>query len=266
MNPTDTTTDAPTLPSPAAPAPVRPSLAIDFTEFKLGWRLLVVATLGVGVNVNSSLLYAFGSLVMPLQKAFGWARGDLQGAIGFLFAGAILSSQLVGWLNLRYGLRRVTFTSLVALSIVLAAVTRTGANIVWLYAFFAVLPIASMGIMQVTWTQLVNLAFERNRGLALALVLSGTGLAAALIPSGVTWATGRWGWQGAFWLLALLPVGLVLPFAVRWMHVPATRARTIEESARPDVGLPGIPFRAALRTPRYWFLNVALSLDRKSVV
>ena len=30
--------------------------------------------------------------------------------------------------------------------------------------------------MQVTWTHLVNLWFERNRGLALALVLSGTGL------------------------------------------------------------------------------------------
>lgn len=267
MNPTDTTAEAPTLPPPSAKDAQRRSLAVDLTEFKLGWRLLVVATLGIGINVNSSLLYAFGSLVLPLQKAFGWARGDLQAAIGFLFAGAILGSQLVGWLNLRYGLRRVTFASLIALSAMLAAVTQVGGNIVWLYVLFALLPVASMGLMQVTWTQLVNLAFERNRGLALALVLSGTGLAAALIPSAVTWAIARWGWQGAFWLLALLPVGLVLPVAVRWMRLPAPLAAAparAQPGERP--ALPGMAFGTALRSARYWLLNVGLSLVVAAVV
>ncbi len=257
----------PNTPAAAAPGRTASPLAIDPTEFKLGWRILLMATLGVAINANSSLLYAFGSLVLPLQKAFGWARGDLQAAVSFLFAGAIIGSQLVGWLNLRYGMRRVTCVSLVALSGVFLALTQIDGNIVGLYALFTVLPIASMGTMQVTWTQLVSLGFERNRGLALAVVLSGTGLAAALIPSGVTWATARWGWQGAFVLLALLPVGLVLPFVLLWMH-----ARTPQEALaqrtpkRGATNVPGVAFGVAMRSAKFWVLNLAMSLVVAAIV
>ncbi|HEY1394045.1 MAG TPA: MFS transporter, partial [Methylibium sp.] len=165
-------------------------VAIDFSEFKLGWRILVVALLGVGVNANASMLYAFGAMVIPLQKALGWTRPELQTAIAFLFGGAVIGSQLVGWLNRRYGMRVVTMVSLIALSVVFLAHTLIRGSIAWLYLCFFILPIASMGTMQVTWTQIVNLWFERNRGLGLAIVLSGTGLAAALVPIGVTWAVG----------------------------------------------------------------------------
>ncbi len=257
----------PNTPAAAAPGRTASPLAIDPTEFKLGWRILLMATLGVAINANSSLLYAFGSLVLPLQKAFGWARGDLQAAVSFLFAGAIIGSQLVGWLNLRYGMRRVTCVSLVALSGVFLALTQINGNIVGLYALFTVLPIASMGTMQVTWTQLVSLGFERNRGLALAVVLSGTGLAAALIPSGVTWATARWGWQGAFVLLALLPVGLVLPFALRWMHARTPQEALAQRSSRHvESRAPGMAFGEAMRSPKFWFLNIAMSLVVAAIV
>ena len=52
---------------------------------------------------------------------------------------------------------------------------------VWsLYAAFFLLPIVGMGALAVTWTQLLNLWYVRNRGLALALGLSGTGITAAV--------------------------------------------------------------------------------------
>ena len=82
----------------------------------------------------------------------------------------------------------LTLLAVISLSLVFAAMPLMGSSIGWLYLFFTLLPIASMGTMQVTWTHLVNLWFERNRGLSLALVLSGTGLAAALIPSAITWS------------------------------------------------------------------------------
>jgi len=261
-------------PLPTMSAPTRrgaaSAAAIDFTEFKLGWRILLLAMLGVAVNANASMLYAFGSLVIPLEKAFGWARGDLQSAISFLFAGAVLGSQIVGWLNLRYGMRLVTCVSLISLSLVFVATTQMGSSIVWLYVFFTLLPIASLGTMQVTWTHLVNLWFVRNRGLGLALVLCGTGLSASLLPSAVTWAVERWNWQAAFVLLAVLPVGLVLPFALRWMTTPADTAplpqgkgRTPAHEAAPAAG---IAFGDGIRSAKFWFLNLALSLVVASVV
>ena len=248
-------------------------IAIDLAEFKRGWRIVVLAMLGLAVNANASMLYAFGTLVIPLQKAFGWARGDLQTAISFLFAGAVVGSQLVGWLNLRYGMRRVTQASLVALALTFAAIPWMGSSIAWLYLFFTLLPIASMGTMQVTWTHLVNLWFERNRGLSLALVLSGTGLAATLLPSGVAWAIEGWGWQAAFMLLAALPVVLVLPLTLHWMNVPVPAAlpqhkaavrRSVAADPRP--ALSGFSFANGLRSPKFWCLNIGLSLVVASVI
>jgi MFS family permease len=245
-------------------------LAIDLTEFKLGWRIVVLAMLGLAINANASMLYAFGTLVIPLQTAFGWARGDLQAAVSFLFAGAVVGSQLVGWLNQRFGMKRVTHLSIISLSLCFAAMTQMGRSIAWLYLFFTLLPIASLGTMHVTWTHLVNLWFERNRGLSLALVLSGTGLSAALLPSSVAWAVERWGWQAAFLLLASLPVVLVLPLALRWMTVPSHAAalpdgkRGAAAAGAPQ--LPGVSFASGLRSARFWCLNIGLSLVVAAVV
>lgn len=248
---------------------------IELAEFRQGWRILLLTMLGVGVNANSSMLYAFGSLVVPMQQAFGWSRADMQSGVSFLFLGAILGSQVVGWLNLRHGMRPVTVVSLLSLGAVFALMTTMGPSIVGLYVFLALLPIASMGAMQVTWTHLVNLWFVRNRGLALALVLSGTGLAAMIIPSAVTWAAARWGWQAAFLFLALLPVLGVLPLVLAWMKLPTALGEDGSEDRRspkpsnrpaPATLVAGQPFIGAIRSARYWALNLALSMVVAAVV
>jgi MFS family permease len=246
------------------------SAAIDTTEFKLGWRSVIIAMLGMAVSANASMLYAFGTFVIPLQKAFGWTRGELQTSISFLFAGAVVSAQLVGWLNMRYGMKRVTQVSLICLSLTYASMPLMGASIAWLYFFFALLALASMGTMQVTWTHLVNLWFVRNRGLALALVLSGTGIGAALLPSSISWVIERWGWQAAFLMLAALPLVLVLPLTLRWMSMPAAALPRLpgseETPASAQPAVTGTNFAVGIRTPKFWFLNIGLSLVVAAVV
>lgn len=70
--------------------------AIDLTEFKRGWRILLLGLVGICTSISAGLLYGFGTLVIPLEQAFGWSRGELQASITFLFAGVGISTQLVG--------------------------------------------------------------------------------------------------------------------------------------------------------------------------
>ncbi len=259
----DKTSAAAAAAPPESGAPAH-GLGIDGTEFKRAWRIVVLATLGLAINSNSAMLYAFGAMVVPLQQAFGWERADLQTAVSFLFLGAIVGSQAVGWLNLRFGMKRVTLVSLTCLSLGYVLLTRLGPQIWQLYAMFLLLSLASMGTMHVTWTYLVNLWFERNRGLALALVLSGTGLAAMLVPSAVSAVITRWNWQAAFWLMAALPLVLVVPLVLAWMKEPP---RALPTTANPGGGgadaaaeRPGLSFKAGLRSGRFWMLNLSLSL------
>jgi len=225
-------------------------LGIDLTEFKRAWRIVVLATLGLAINSNSSMLYAYGAMMVPLQQTFDWARADLQSAVSFMFLGSVVASQIVGWLNLRFGMKRVTVISLCVLSLTFMGMTRMGPSIVTLYLSFFLMSMASMGTMHVTWTHLVNLWFEHNRGLALALVLSGTGLAAMLIPSAVSAVITRWNWQAAFWLLAALPVTLVLPLVLAWMKEPTRApARTPSKQASSSEWVAGVSLREGVRNP-----------------
>lgn len=243
-------------------------LRLDLSEFRVAWRIVIIATLGIAANAAASMLYAFGSLTLPWQQAFGWERSAIQSAVGFLFLGAIVSAQVVGWLNRRYGMKRVTTVSLLALSLAYVAMTQMGPSISSLYVMLVVLSLCSMGTMQVTWTHIVNLWYEHNRGLALALVLSGTGLAAIIIPAAVSAATAKWGWQAGLLVLAVLPAGIVLPLVRLWMvepgEVAATASARSTQVSRPAPG--GVPFKAALRSPRYWALNIALSMVVAAVV
>ena len=100
--------------------PAQPNLrkaTLDLQEFKTAWRILVVAVLGITVSANAALLYGFGSLIVPIQNAFGWGRSELQATVTALYLGAIVGLQLVGWLNLRFGIREVTLASLSLISL-----------------------------------------------------------------------------------------------------------------------------------------------------
>lgn len=244
-------------------------LGIDLAEFKRAWRIVALATLGLAINSNSSMLYAYGAMMVPLQQTFDWARADLQAAVSFMFMGSVVASQIVGWLNLRFGMRRVTLISLSTLSLVFLGMTQMGPSIVHLYIMFFLMSVASMGTMHVTWTHLVNLWFERNRGLALALVLSGTGLAAMLVPSAVSAVITRWNWQAAFVLMAALPVTLVVPLVLAWMKEPARTAPVGVSLSRQPPAVPartGLSLREGLRSRRFWLLNITLSLIVACVV
>lgn len=237
----------------------------DSAEFKLGWRILLLALVGVATSSSSLLLYSFSSMVVPLEQAMGWPRSELQAAITALSLGTIVASQLAGWLNLRYGLRRVTLCSLVLLTASLLTLTRFGESIWWLYLGFFLVPLAGLGTLQITWSHLVNLWFEENRGLALAVILSGSGLAAIGLPLLTTWAISRWNWQTGFVALAALPVLLALPLALRWLmpqHAAVAAAQPPERPANRS----GLRLAQALRSWRFWVCNLSMTLVVSCVV
>lgn len=234
--------------------------ALNLAEFRLGWRALLVAVVGVSTSVNATLLYGFSSMIGPLEKAFGWSRAELQPAVTFLFLGAILSSQVVGWLNQRYGLRKVTLLSLAALSCGFLLLTQLRGSVWSLYIGFMFIAWAGLGTLQVTWTNLVNLWYERNRGLALAITLSGTGIAAIVMPPLVTRVTETWGWQGGFVVMALMSSLLAMPLVALWMRASIPDGVADQGMAAPLPALTGLSFREGLRSARFWRCNIALTL------
>lgn len=246
------------------PQSQRSLLSIDFSEFRLGWRILILALLGVVTSVGVAPLYSFSSLVLPLQEHFGWSREEIQRALSFLFASTIIALQISGWLIRRFGLRWVALISLFTLS--LGYVLISLSTEIWhLYASYSLLAFAGMGTTLVTWTQLVNLWFERNRGLALAFILTGTGLSAVVMPSLLSAVIGAVDWRAGYWLLAALPLLLTLPLSLAWLRVNAPSVVAHVPGTSTPL-LPGMPLRQVVRSGRYWLCNLALLLSVTSML
>lgn len=263
----DTTLAAVPAGSPAA-APALPRAAEDRGEFRRGWRILLLGLLGVATSVTAALLYAFGVFVIPLQQEFDWPRGSVQATLSFLSAGGMVAVLTIGWINHRFGARNVTLASLVLLALGYLALVLlpVGADIAWLYAIVALLPIVSMGNMPVTWTQIVANWFVRHRGLALAIVLCGTGVGGAMLPVLLTWTIQQWGWRAGFAVMALPLVVVMVPLTLMWFRdaPPATDAAAAAAAAQR--ARQGITYRQGLVSGRFWLYTLALSFVVSAVI
>ncbi|RBJ72197.1 MFS transporter, partial [Pseudomonas sp. MWU12-2534b] len=131
----------------------------------------------------------------------------------------------------------------------------------WLYLAFFTMPIVCAGTIAITWTQLVNLWFERNRGFALAVILCGTGLMAMILPPLLSRLIAAYGWQAGFIALGAMPLLFTLPLSLMWLRMPTQPVSpdaTVQKALPP---LTGMSFKQALRSGMYWGFNIALILS-----
>jgi MFS family permease len=240
---------------------------LPIQEFRRGWRIVLLALAGAATTMSVTLLYGFGAMVVPMEKAYGWSRGDMQIAISFLSMGVIVASQFAGWFNLRWGLRRTALVSLAALALSFFLLVFVGGPVWSLYLGFFLVPLAGVGVTFVTWTQLVSQWFDKRRGFALAIVLCGSGISAAVMPPLLTWAIGRWDVRAAWIVMGLLPLLLTLPLAWRWL-IPSPGGATETPHLRRAASAtgPSAGFRATLRSRKFWVLNISLTLVVSAVV
>src|SRR5690606_5872085 len=168
-----------------------------------------------------------------------------------------------------YGIKPVTIASLVGLPLMFLAMSHLDwiGNSIWvLYGLFFMVTFAGVGTLQVTWTQIINLRFDRNRGLALAIILSGSGIAGLILPRLVTAAGAAWSWRAGFIIRAVLPLLITLPLALQWLssseRVPAAASKPVPSTET----LPGMAFAVAVRSWRYWTINISMVLVAAAVI
>lgn len=199
------------------------------SELARGWPLVLAAALAIGVGTMGIGFYSLGLFVKPLQEEFGWSRAAVSGAATFQQFGIFLSAPLVGWLADRWGARPIALASFIATPIALLALSRTGNSVMAWDALWLVVSLAGAGTTPAIWARIVSLKFDAARGLALGLMLMGTGTAAILAPAllGPVFATSGWRMAVLVMAGATLLIGLPASLLVGTSDRPVegTKAR-----------------------------------------
>lgn len=221
------------------------------SEIRNGRWLILSACVGVVCCSITLPFYSIGVLMGPVTETFGWSRAQFQSAMVLSSGLGALTAPVVGWLCDRYGPRKVVMPGLFGLMVAFVAASRMNGELWTLYGAYAAMALLGAGTIPVTWTRTIALSFNAQRGLALGLTLTGTGICAMLIPHYTVWAIERFGWRGAYVALGLLPVLVAGPLVYWRFH--ARHPTTGASPAKPVPG-DGLSPAQVVRGRRFWIL------------
>jgi MFS family permease len=235
-------------------------------EFKSGWRVLLVAAMGVTCGITAVPIYTIGAFVGPLEDAYGWSRGAIQSATVFAYLTLIFAGPAAGYLTDHYGPRRVALWSVFGMSVAVGSAAVLAGTLWGLYLAYALIGILGAGTSPVVWTRAVSSWFEKKRGLAFGLTLMGTGLFATVGPIYVTLAIAEFGWRGGYLALAIVPIIFVLPLVYFWFFVRESSEDTpTHASDSVDNPKAGMDLGAAIKTSQFWIIGFSFLFFSTSI-
>lgn len=220
-----------------------------------GWKVAAAASFGVGVSFSPIVPYTFSLFLNPLHQAFGWQREAMSGTFALAAITVAFVSPGIGVLFDRFAPRRIILPSIFVFALALASLSMLGPGIKRFYITYFVLGLVANGTAQFAYTRTILTWFKRRRGIALALILTGSGVGSILIPPATQWMIDHHGWRNAYLMLGGIALcGLPLTaLLVRNKPVPA---------AREDDGLvSGATVGTALRSLSFWILASIIMLS-----
>jgi predicted MFS family arabinose efflux permease len=222
--------------------------ANESTIHYAGWGIVAAAFAGVMVSFAPIVPYTFSLFLNPLHAAFGWKREAIGGTFALAAITVALVSPGIGLLLDRFAPRRIILPSILIFALALASLSRLGPNIRQFYLTFFVLGLVANGTAQFAYARTVLSWFHKHRGLALALVLTGSGVGSILIPPLTQWTIEHHGWRDAYVMLGGIAL-LGLPLTALLVRNRPDAVVLNDHSA-----VSGTTVAGALRSGPFWIL------------
>lgn len=224
------------------------------TEWRDYWPLTLAAM--VGYSIIGLQSYAFGPFVSHLEAEFGWSRADAMIGVSVSNAVGVFLNILIGIIVDRLGPRRVGLTGLFVKGGAFALLaTATGSLLNW-SLLWGILAVGVVLVQSTVWTKAVAARFDQSRGLAMAVVLSGTPITAMIAPVLGTFLIENYGWRMGFvgvglsWVIVSVPVVFLL-------FREGNGAKVTAASTSAPVVHPGLTLSEGIRTRAFLGLMIS---------
>ncbi len=233
-----------------------------------GWYVVGGAFL-LAVWAWGLAFYSLGIYIVALGRAHGWSIGAVSVAITayYLMGAAVTAS--IGDVMRRIGAHRAVAAGVVAMA---AAVASLGAiDRLWqLYVSLAVMAAGWAAMSSAAINVLVAPWFERRRGVAVSLALTGASGGGIIVAPAMLILIAHVGFAPALWIIAIAMLATLLPVAIgvfRWtpeqlgVGPDGDVPRPVDApSARSDVAGRSWRRSGVLRSRAYWTISIAFAM------
>ncbi|MBK9168201.1 MAG: MFS transporter [Bryobacterales bacterium] len=214
------------------------------------WTILLAAFVGVFASFASVFIFTYSIFLKPLSAEFGWSRTAMSGGFAIAALTVAFASPLIGRLVDRFGSRAVIVPSATAFGLAFGSLSLLTPNLAHFYGVLFVMGVVGNGTTQLAFSRAVVRAFDGRRGMALAVMMAGTGIGSMVMPALAQAGIDRYGWRITFQLFGVMILLLSVPLTL-WLipHEPASAVASRHTGAR-----------AALRSHLFWNFVAAFFL------
>jgi len=187
------------------------------TRVLSGWWVVLASAFGLFLGPIPIVVLSFGVFVKAFAQEFHSGRAavsfaftlhNLMTAVALPFAGRLVD---------RFGARKVILGATVMSGWTMLASNFCSGRIWQLYLFYVALGIFACGTGPMPYCRVVSQWFDRQRGLALGLMMFGVGSGALIMPSVAQYLTARSGWRSTFSIMGSAILVLTVPILGKFL-------------------------------------------------
>jgi len=223
-------------------------------EWRAGWTLVLTAMLGY--SISSIPAGSTGVMMAPLEQEFGWSRTEIYSGVSLISFIAFAVAPFLGAAIDRLGPKAIALTACALFSAGIAGLALVSGELWQWLAAWAVIGLAAAA-MPTVWLAPIPARFSASRGLAVAVVLSGSGLSTFLVPMIAHALVESHGWRGGYVGLAAIWAAVTLPLVALFFG-GGSGARGASRSETPErAALPGFTAAQGFASANFWKLFLA---------
>jgi MFS family permease len=189
-------------------------------KFTNPWWVVVGAVTGLFVCNGPVLGFTFGVFLKPIMTDMGWTRGTASFALSIGGIFSAIAVPILGRMMDRWSIRRVALPGLVIYAGFMCLLGFSPRSFVIFTMLFALVETTSAIQTPVGYAKAIAAWFDRRRGLALGIAMSGVGLGGFVMPQLARFLIDWVGWRSTYVILGLLTLAIAFPAVALWIREP----------------------------------------------
>jgi predicted MFS family arabinose efflux permease len=192
------------------------------------WSTVFAGLVGSAANISVVASYVFGLFIKAISAEYGWLRSEITVAITCFYIFAGLGSLCLGVIISRWSIRWPSIIFVAIAAAAMGSIALLPRSVLLLSIVFSITGFFGSAANSMPYAVAIARWFDRNRGLALAIAVSGTGISSIFMSRYANWLLEHYGWRGGYVGVALFVASFGLTALLLLFRDPPPDTRRVE--------------------------------------